>query len=277
MDAQVKEDAPGDAARSALLETIFERYHYDFRRYAEASLKRRLDSAVVHLGCRDVAALTRRLLDEPLLFSELLRFLTVQVSDLFRDPDYFRTIRQQIVPLLRTYPSLRLWVAGCATGEEAYSLAIVLLEEGLLDRAQIYATDIHPSSLQVAAEGVYPLERFAQFSQNYLLAGGRGSLSDYYTASDSSAVLHRALKKSILFADHSLATDSVFAEMELISCRNVLIYFERSLQERAVALLRDSLCRRGFLGLGAKESLRFTSQAPRFSEFAPEQRIYQRL
>jgi len=277
MDAAVTEPTAGDAERRALLETIFELYHYDFRNYAAASLKRRVESALVQLRVHDIATLTRKLREDPKVFGELLRFLTVQVSDLFRDPEYFLAIRQRVVPLLRTYPSLRIWVAGCATGEEAYSLAILLAEEGLLERTQIYATDIHPSSLQAASEGVYALERFAQFSQNYLLAGGRASLSEYYTARYSSAVLDRTLRKSILFADHSLATDSVFAEMELVSCRNVLIYFERKLQERALTLLCDSLCRRGFLGLGAKESLRWSRLAPQFSEFAPDARIYQRL
>jgi chemotaxis protein methyltransferase CheR len=168
-------------------------------------------------------------------------------------------------------------VAGCATGEEAYSIAILLAEEGLLDRSLIYATDINPESIRAAQEGVYEIERFARFSENYQLAGGRASLSDYYTARYSSAVLDRALKRSILFSDHSLATDSVFAEVELASCRNVLIYFERELQDRAIGVLRDSLCRRGFLGLGAKETLRFSAHARAFADFVPEDRIYQKV
>jgi chemotaxis protein methyltransferase CheR len=276
MDAQVSESRAEDELR-ALLETIFEHYHYDFRSYAEASLRRRVAAALIRFGCDEIPALTRRVAADPRVFGELLRFLTVQVSDLFRDPSYFRAIREQVVPVLRTYPSLRVWVAGCATGEEAYSLAIVLAEEGLLERTQIYATDIHPESLRAAADGVYALDRFARFSENYRLAGGRASLADYYTARYSSAVLDRSLKKAILFADHSLATDSVFAETELVSCRNVLIYFERKLQDRALGLLRDSLRHRGFLGLGSKESLRFSTQAEYFRDFVPEERIYQRL
>ncbi|HEY3499926.1 MAG TPA: CheR family methyltransferase [Polyangiaceae bacterium] len=269
--------AADDADLAWLLQVLFERYHYDFRLYAEASLKRRVASALQHFGYDSVRGLGARVLEDAQLFSELLRFLTVQVSDLFRDPDYFRAIREQVLPVLATYPSLRVWVAGCATGEEAYSLAIVLAEEGLLGRAQIYGTDIHPESLRVAAEGVYPVDRFARFSENYRLAGGKGSLSDFYTAGYSGAVLDRSLKKNILFADHSLATDSVFAEMHLISCRNVLIYFDRELQNRAVSLLYDSLCRRGFLGLGLKETLRFSARADGFREFVPDARIYQRL
>ena len=267
----------GDVELRGLLEAIFERYHYDFRNYAEASLKRRVTAALAHFGCATIAELRDRALAEPLVFTELLRFLTVQLSDLFRDPAYFLAIRQQVVPVLATYPSLKVWVAGCATGEEAYSLAILFAEEGLLERTQIYATDIHADSLRAAREGVYALDRFARFSENYRAAGGRASLSDYYTAQYSSAVLDASLKKSILFADHSLATDSVFAEMHLVSCRNVLIYFERALQDRALTLLHESLCRRGFLGLGLKETLRFSSQVDNFEEFAPGVRLYQRL
>jgi chemotaxis protein methyltransferase CheR len=270
-------DTRADAELESLFEAIFQRYHYDFRRYAEASLRRRVASALVHFGCDTVSRLERRALSDPLVFTELLRFLTVQVSDLFRDPTYFRALRDEVVPVLRTYSSPKVWVAGCATGEEAYSLAILLAEEGLLERTQIYATDIHPESLRVAQAGVYALDRFARFSENYLQAGGRASLSQYYTAEYSSAVLDRNLKKAILFADHSLATDSVFAEMQLVSCRNVLIYFERALQDRALGVISDALCRKGFLGLGLKETLRFSIHASAFREFVPDARIYQRL
>ena len=265
-----------DKALSAFLEAIYHRYHYDFRAYARASMKRRITAALAHFACADLATLHARVLDEPGAFAELLGFLTVQVSDLFRDPSYFLALREKVVPYLRTYPSLRIWVAGCAKGEEAYSLAILLSEEGLLERSLIYATDIHAQSLRQAEEGVYALERFARFSENYRLSGGRHSLSDYYAAGYNSAVFDRRLRNAILFSDHSLATDSAFAEMQLISCRNVLIYFDRVLQERALGLLRDSLCRRGFLGLGLKETLRFSSHASAFEELVADERIYQR-
>ncbi len=260
-----------------LLEAIYQKYHYDFRQYAEASLRRRLSAALVQLRCATLSDLQRRVLHEPKAFSELLRFLTVQVSELFRDPPYYRAIRERVLPYLRTYPSIKIWVAGCSTGEEAYSLAIILQEEGLLDRAMIYATDINGESLRAAEAGVYQSDRFARFSENYLAAGGRGSLSEFYTANYASAVMDRSLRKAILFSDHSLATDSTFAEVELVSCRNVLIYFERELQERAIGVLRDSLCRKGFLGLGSKETLRFSAHAPAFTEFASDERIYQRI
>jgi chemotaxis protein methyltransferase CheR len=268
---------PDDDALRELLEAIFDRYQYDFRRYAMASLRRRLTGARSHFGESSLAGLQARVVNDPRQFAVLLRFLTVQVSDLFRDPAYFRSMREQVVPYLRTYPSIKLWVAGCASGEEAYSFAIMLAEEGLLDRTLVYATDIHPESLRVAEAGVYPLDRFARFSENYRLAGGRASLSDYYTAEYSSAVLSRSLKKAILFSDHSLATDTVFAEVELVSCRNVLIYFERELQDRAIGVIADSLCHRGFLGLGHKETLRFSSHAAEFTEFVRADRIYRKV
>jgi chemotaxis protein methyltransferase CheR len=260
-----------------LLDVIFEKYHYDFRAYAAASLTRRLNAALLHFGYGSIAMLQQHVLSEPKLFTELLHYLTVQVSDIFRDPSYYRSLREKVVPYLRTYPSLKVWVAGCATGEEAYSLAIVLYEEGLLDRTLIYATDINPDSLRAAREGVYQIDRFPHFSENYQRAGGRSSLSDYYTARYSSAIMDRTLKQAIFFSDHSLATDHVFAECELVSCRNVLIYFERELQDRALAVLQGSLCRKGFLGLGARESLRFTAHANLFTEFVPEDRIYQKV
>lgn len=271
------EDNHIDIELGLLLDAIYKRYHYDFRSYSEASLRRHMRTALVHFGCDTISQLQQRVLHEPNVFTDLLHYLTVQVSDLFRDPSYFLSIREKVVPYLRTYPSLKIWVAGCATGEEAYSLAILLAEEGLLGRTLIYATDINPASLRRAQEGIYDLGRFPRFSQNYLEAGGRGSLSDYYVARYSSAVLDRSLKKSILFSDHSLATDSAFAEVEFVSCRNVLIYFDRSLQERALGVLRDSLCRKGFLGLGLKETLRFSVHAEAFTDFVPEDRLYQRI
>jgi chemotaxis protein methyltransferase CheR len=260
-----------------LLDAIYHAYHYDFRSYSEASLRRRLRAAMVHFRCGSLAELRVAMLGSSAFFAELLRFLTVQVSDMFRDPSYFRALRESVIPYLRTYPALRVWVAGCATGEEAYSIAILLHEEGLLDRSRIYATDINPESLRVAEAGIYETARLARFSQNHRDAGGRTSLSDYYAAAYGGAVFDRALKKHIVFSDHSLATDSVFAEMQLVSCRNVLIYFEKELQDRALGLLADSLCRKGFLGLGLKETIRFSRQAAAFVDLIPAARIFQKL
>jgi chemotaxis protein methyltransferase CheR len=259
-----------------LVDAVYLKYHYDFRGYAPASLKRRLSTALPVFGCRTLSQLQDRVLHEPAAFSQLLNFLTVQVSDLFRDPPYFLALRRTVVPLLRTYPSLRVWVAGCSTGEEVYGLAILLHEEGLLARSLIYATDINPQALQKAEAGVYEVDRIPGFIENHRRAGGRTSLSDYYTAAYGRAVFDKMLRKQVVFSDHSLATDSVFAEVQLVSCRNVLIYFDRELQARAVGLFRDALCRRGFLGIGAKESLRFSPHTAAFVPLVPDHRIYQK-
>jgi chemotaxis protein methyltransferase CheR len=259
-----------------LLDAIYHRYHYDFRAYAESSVRRRLSSAMTRFRCRTLSQLQDRVLHEPETFAAMLDFLTVQVSDMFRDPGYFRALREEVVPLLRTYPSLKVWIAGCSTGEEVYSLAILLKEEGLLPRTMIYATDINPHALRRAQDGVYPLDRVAGFTANHRRSGARSSLSDYYTAAYDAARFDPALREQVVFSDHSLATDSVFAEVHLVSCRNVLIYFERDLQDRAVGLFRDALVRQGFLGIGARESLRFSSAAAAFDEVDRENRIYRR-
>jgi chemotaxis protein methyltransferase CheR len=262
------DSADEDLELSLLLQAIYERFHYDFRGYSRSSLKRRLESALAEFRCRSLSALQDRVLHDDGVFAALMRFLTIQVSDLFRDPGYYSVFRRQIVPVLRTYPSLRLWVAGCSTGEEAYSHAIVLAEEGLLDKATIYATDINQESLTTAKAGIYSAERLRTFVDNHQRSGGAKPLADHFTAAYGSVVFSRGLRDKILFSDHSLATDGVFAEMQVISCRNVLIYFERALQERALGLFKDSLCRRGYLGLGPPETPRFTGHERDFAEVA---------
>jgi chemotaxis protein methyltransferase CheR len=268
--------ADTDIELHLLIDAIYLKYHYDFRRYAVASLKRRLASAMIRFNCDTLSQLQDKVLHEPAMFPALLDFLTVPVSDMFRDPGYFRSLRETVIPVLRTYPSLKIWVAGCSTGEEVYSLAILLREEGLLARTLIYATDINPHTLQKASAGVYDVDRIAGFTESHRKSGGNSSLSDYYTAAYGRAVFDKSLKKHIVFSDHSLATDSVFAEVHLVSCRNVLIYFNRDLQDRAVGLFRDALIRKGFLGIGSKESLRFSAHSDSFSELAREDRIYQK-
>ncbi|MDB5815404.1 MAG: chemotaxis protein CheR [Rhodocyclales bacterium] len=259
-----------------LIDAIYLKYHYDFRGYARASLKRRLTTAMQHFSCRTLSQLQDKALHDDTVFSALLDYLTVQVSEMFRDPGYFLSLRQKVVPLLRTYPSLKIWVAGCSSGEEAYSLAILLREEGLLERTLIYATDINTQALQKAQAGVYALERIAGFTENHSKSGTSSSLSDSYTAAYGRAVFDKTLTQHIVFSDHSLATDSVFAEVQLVSCRNVLIYFNRELQDRAIGLFRDALCHKGFLGIGTKESLRFSSHADAFVELAREDRVFQK-
>jgi chemotaxis protein methyltransferase CheR len=213
---------------------------------------------------------------DPAMFRALMDFMTVQVSEMFRDPQYFRSLREVVVPMLRTYPSIRVWVAGCSTGEEVYSIAILLQEEGLLSRTLIYATDINALALQKAQDGVYDVGRIAGFTQNHHGSGAHGSLSAHYTAAYGRAVFDKSLRKNVVFSDHSLATDSVFAEVQLVSCRNVLIYFNRKLQDRALGLFHESLCRKGFLGIGSKESLRFSAHADGFDELVRDDRIYQK-
>ncbi len=257
-----------DAALEALLATIFAKYHYDFRGYARASLHRRVGNAMARLGVATVLALRERIADDPRAFGELLPWFTVQVSDLFRDPPYFLYFREHIVPVLHTYPSRKLWVAGCSTGEEAYSFAILLAEEGLLERTLIYATDIYGQSLRTGEAGVYDLDRMRTFTENHRAAGGRSSLSDYYTTSQHGALFDRALRDRIVFADHSLATDTVFAECQVVSCRNVLIYFNPVLQDRAIGLFRDALVRHGWLGLGPRETVEFSAYKAAFSHQA---------
>ncbi len=279
MDAQVArlaESSDFDIEQRLLLDAIYLKYHYDFRGYAQASIKRRLSAAMDRFDCKSLSQLQDRLLRDPALFVALLDFLTVQVSEMFRDPTYFLSLRQKVVPLLRTYPSLKIWVAGCSNGEEVYSLAILLQEEALLARSMIYATDINPAALQKAAAGVFELERVAGFTRNHHRSGARSSLSDYYSAAYGRALFDPALRKHMVFSDHSLATDSVFAEVHFVSCRNVLIYFNRELQDRALGLFRSALCRKGFLGIGSRESLNFSSHAEGFEDVVREDRIYQK-
>jgi chemotaxis protein methyltransferase CheR len=259
-----------------ILDAIYIRYQYDFRGYSVASVRRRLAQAARALGCDSLSALQGEVLKSAQSFRTLLQYLTIQVSDFFRDPSYFLGFRERIVPVLRTYPSLKIWIAGCSTGEEVYSFAILLREEGLLEKTILYATDINPEALQSAEAGIYPLERLKAFTQNHQGSGAPCSLATYYTAKYGSAVFDRSLRKNVVFADHSLATDAVFTETQVVSCRNVLIYFDRALQDRALELFRDSLCPRGFLGLGAKESLRFSVHEPVFEPYMREERWYQR-
>lgn len=265
-----------DPELALLLDDILQRYHHDFRDYAPASLRRRLAAAAGRLGCDGLAALRARLARDETLFAHLLEAMTVQVSEMFRDPAYYLALRRQAVPVLHTFASLKLWVAGCSTGEEAWSLAILLREEGLLERALIYATDINPWALRVAEAGIYPEERMAGFTESHRLAGGHGSLSEHYTAAYGRARLDPALRRHLVFSDHSLATDQVFSEVQLVSCRNVLIYFNRRLQDRALGLFADALCHHGFLGLGAKETVRFTSHEAVFEPCDAAARLYRK-
>lgn len=259
-----------------LVEAVYLKYNYDFRDYTGASQKRRVLVALREMDCDTVSELQAKVLHQPEAFSQLLQYLTIPVSEMFRDPEYFAAIRSQVVPHLRTYPSLKIWVAGCSTGEEVYSLAILLHEEGLLERTTIYATDINPVSLDAARRGVFQLDRMRLFTENYQKSGGKRAFSDYYTAAYGGALFERMLVENVTFADHSLATDSVFSETHFVSCRNVMIYFNRRLQNRVLGLFHESLCHRGFLGLGSKESIDFSHYAHRFEPLARRERLFRK-
>ncbi|MDP2452368.1 MAG: protein-glutamate O-methyltransferase CheR [Polaromonas sp.] len=278
-------EAPGSGAADdhqeadlhLLVQAIYSQYSYDFRDYAGASQKRRVLKALTQLGYPTIPALQAAMAQDPAVFMQLLQYLTIPVSEMFRDPSFFLALRQQVMPVLRTYPSLKIWVAGCSTGEEVYSLAILLKEEGLLDRSLIYATDINPKSLAKARQGIFSLTSIQGHTANYQAAGGRQAFSDYYTAAYDAAVFDKSLRDNITFADHSLATDSVFSETQLVLCRNVLIYFNKKLQDRALGLFHESLSHRGFMGLGSKESIDFSTYAQRFEPLDRPERIFRKL
>jgi len=241
-----------------------------------SSLRRQMHQAMQRFGTASLSELQGRVLHDAQAMSVLLGYLTVQVSDMFRDPTHFLALRRNVLPILATYPSFKIWIAGCSSGEEFYAMAILLEEEGLLDRAMIYATDVNEEALHKAQAGVYALDRVAGFSHNYAQAGGKGSLSDWYTAAYNGVIFDKRLRRNVVFSDHSLATDGDFTETHLVLCRNVLIYFERPLQDRAIALFTQSLVPRGFLALGSKESLGVPSRAPVFETFDSHERIYRK-
>lgn len=280
MDAALTPDAAiaphEEIELDLLLEAIWRHYHYDFRGYSRGSLHRRMVRARHYFGCDSLSHLQHSILRDGAVFAELMGFLTIQVSEMFRDPAYFRALREKVIPHLRTYPSIKVWIAGCANGEEFYSLAILFREEGLEDRTIFYCTDISPAALERAEAGIYSLDHIAHFTENHRRSGGRTSLSDYYTAAYGAAVFDKSLRRRAVFADHNLASDEVFSEVQLVSSRNVLIYFDRALQDRALGLFGESLVRGGFLGLGSKETLRFSRHADGFADFDESEKIFRR-
>ncbi len=259
-----------------LLEAIQRCYGYDFRGYAPASLRRRLWHRVHGEGLQTLSGLQERVLHDPSCMERLLRDLSINVTEMFRDPSFYRAMRERVFPLLRTYPFIRVWNAGCSTGEEIYSLAIAMREEGLLDRARIYATDIDEAALQRARSGTFALERMQRYTENYLRAGGREAFSAYYSADGDVARFDPALAAGAVFAQHNLVTDGSFNEFQLIVCRNVLIYFGRELQEDVIALFGASLARLGILALGRKESIRQSCHAAEYEPLVEDEKIFRR-
>jgi chemotaxis protein methyltransferase CheR len=260
-----------------LLEAVYRRYGFDFREYAQASLKRRLYRRMQAEGLSSLTELQARLLHEPPTMERLLVDLSINVTAMFRDPTFYLAFREKVVPALRTYPFTRVWCAGCSSGEEVYSLAILLQEEGLYDRTRIYATDINEHVLATAREGVFPLDRMQQYTQHYLRAGGTGDFSQYYTAAYDGARFARSLTENVVFAQHNLATDRGFNEFTVILCRNVMIYFDKALQDRVHRLFFESLETFGILALGHKESINFTPYAERYETLDAAERIFRKI
>ncbi|MBP9674903.1 MAG: protein-glutamate O-methyltransferase CheR [Bacteriovoracaceae bacterium] len=259
-----------------LLESVNLEYGYDFRNYAWPSLSRMLIHAMNKMDCLTLLDLQKKILQNSEHFYDFIQLITIPVSHFFRDPSYFLSLREKVIPYLKTFPSLKIWVAGCSTGEEVYSLAILLQEEKLLKRTTMYATDINPRSLEKAQQGIFDLKTIQMAIPQYQKAGGKKAFTDYYTIVLHSAKFHEKLKENVIFTDHSLATDAVFSETHLISCRNVLIYFNSELQERVINLFYDSLCRKGFLGLGHRETIHFSKCAKHFDLVAKESQIFQK-
>jgi chemotaxis protein methyltransferase CheR len=259
-----------------LLEAVYRKHGYDFRNYGKAHIKRRILHRLATSGFSSISELQHEVIYDTGTLKLLLDDLSITVTEMFRDPSFYEKVRSEVIPILKTYPFFKIWHAGCATGQEVYSMAILLHEEGLLDRAQIYATDFNHIALKTAKEGIYPMDKIKEYTANYQKAGGKNSFSDYYTAKYESVILDNSLKNNIVFADHNLVTDSVFAEVNLVVCRNVLIYFNKDLQNRVFNLFKESLVPGGFLCLGSKENLRFSSESKYFDTVQDKEKIYQK-
>lgn len=259
-----------------LLEAIFLRYGYDFRNYSKAHIKRRILHRLGMSMLSSVTQLQDRILRERAFFIEFLDDLSINVTEMFRDPEFYKSLRETIIPKLRTYAYFKIWHAGCSTGEEVFSLSILLKEEGLLDRCQVYATDFNRNVLEIAREGVYQKSDIEQYEMNYQLSGGSKKLSDYYKSRYGSVIFDKELSNKIVFADHNLVTDNVFADVNLILCRNVLIYFEKELQDKVIGLFYDSLIPSGILCLGTKESIKFSRHGNLFEIVDEKQKIYKK-
>src|SRR5947208_236448 len=266
-----------DLELQLLLEGVYRRYGFDFREYAPASLRRRVVRRVHAEGLGTISGLTEKLLHDEATMERLLLDLSINVTAMFRDPTFYVAFRQKVVPVLRTYPFTRIWVAGCSTGEEVYSLAILLQEEDVYERTRIYATDINESLLDRARAGVFPLDKMREYTQNYIKAGGARAFSEYYLAKYDGAQFQRSLVENVVFAQHNLVSDRSFNEFNVIVCRNVMIYFDRALQDRVHNLFYESLITFGMLALGAKESIRFSPHEDAYEELDPNERLYRKI
>lgn len=266
-----------DIETELFIEAIERKYGYNFKDYSRAHIKRRIKNRLIKNGVGNILELTYRVLYDEKYFKEVLLDFSINVTEMFRDPQFFIYLRDNIMPVLESYPQIKIWHAGCSSGEEAYSMAILLKEYGLYDRCQIYATDFNENILKIAKESIYSLESIKEYTKNYNMAGGKASFSDYYIAKYDSAILDTGLKKNITFAQHNLVTDGSFGQMNLIVCRNVLIYFDRKLQNRVNTLFSDSLVKGGYLCLGSKETLRYSDVFNSFNTISEEFKIYRKL
>jgi chemotaxis protein methyltransferase CheR len=257
-----------------LVEAIYQKYGYDFRNYSQAHVKRRILNRFQQSGLQNISEMTHKALYDIRFVNEILMDLSINVTEMFRDPSFYLALRQSVLPVLRASPFVKIWHAGCSSGEEVFSMAILLKEEGLLQKTQIYATDFNPHIIHHARKASYPVSRIKEFTVGYQKAGGKRSFSSYYTARDEMATLQESLLKNIVFATHNLVTDSVFAEVNLVVCRNVLIYFDRQLQDKVIRLFLDSLSDGGFLCLGSKENLQFSAHYEEFEPVVEKERIY---
>ncbi len=257
-----------------LIEAIYLKYGYDFRNYSQAHIKRRILNRFELSGLNSISEMNNKALNDSDFVDQLLMDLSITVTEMFRDPTFYKAVRESVLPVLRSNPFVKIWHAGCASGEEVYSMAIMLREEGLLHKTQIYATDFNPLIIEHARKATYPVSRIKEFTVSYQKAGGKQSFSDYYTANDESAKLNDNLKKNIVFANHNLVTDSVFAELNMVVCRNVLIYFDKQLQDKVIGLFTDSLTGGGFLCLGSKENLQFSIHNNSFEPVVEQERVY---
>jgi chemotaxis protein methyltransferase CheR len=260
----------------ALVTAIMQRYGYDFAHYARASFMRRVRHAMDEEQCTSVSALQARLLRDPLAMRRFLAYLSVHVTSMFRDPDFYEAVRRQVIPWLRTYPFVRIWHAGCATGEEVYSMCILLEEEGIYDRCRLYATDLSELVLHKARLATYPLAAVQRYTANYHKSGGTSDFSRYYTADQENAILHERLRRNVVFSLHNLASDGSFNEFQLVCCRNVMIYFDDVLQNRVIDLFDQSLTRGGYLALGRRETLRFSALTETYTEIPDGVKIYRK-
>jgi len=260
-----------------LLEGIYRHYGFDFRDYAQASLKRRIWKCIQEEKLETVSGFQERILHDPVFMKGFLLAISIDVTSMFRDPGFYLAIKKKVVPHLRNHSLLRIWHAGCSTGEEVYSMAILLLEEGLYDKTRIYATDLNGVILEKAKNGIFPLTSMKEYTDNYLKAGGTGSFSEYYTARYENALFKSSLKKNIIWAEHNMVSDASFNEFHIILCRNVMIYFNKSLQDRVHKLLYESMAISGFLGLGSKESIRFTPFEDCYEEVNSREKLYRKI